>query len=46
MFCALLTSRYQVSIYRTNGPLIYVFFCFVVVICGLVHDVDTVFLLP
>ena len=23
-----------------------VFFCFVVVICGLVHDVDTVFLLP
>ena len=22
MFCALLTSRYQVSIYRTNGPLV------------------------
>ena len=21
MFCALLTSRYQVSVYRTNGPL-------------------------
>ena len=25
MFCALLMSRYQVSVYRTNGPL--VFFC-------------------
>ena len=23
MFCALLTSRYQVSDYRTNGPLVY-----------------------
>ena len=23
MFCALLTSRYQVSIYRTNGPLVF-----------------------
>ena len=23
MFCALLTSRYQVSVYRTNGPLVY-----------------------
>ena len=22
MFCALLTSRYQVSVYRTNGPLL------------------------
>ena len=22
MFCALLTSRYQVSVYRTNGPLV------------------------
>ena len=22
MFCALLTSRYQVSAYRTNGPLV------------------------
>ena len=29
MFCALLTSRYQVSVYRTNGPLvsIYGLFC-------------------
>ena len=26
MFCALLTSRYQVSVYRTNGPLI-IFIC-------------------
>ena len=23
MVCALLTSRYQVSVYRTNGPLVY-----------------------
>ena len=23
MFCALLRSRYQVSVYRTNGPLVY-----------------------
>ena len=23
MLCALLTSRYQVSVYRTNGPLVY-----------------------
>ena len=22
MFCALLMSRYQVSVYRTNGPLV------------------------
>ena len=22
MFCALLTSRFQVSVYRTNGPLV------------------------
>ena len=22
MFCALLNSRYQVSVYRTNGPLV------------------------
>ena len=22
MFCALLTSSYQVSVYRTNGPLV------------------------
>ena len=26
MFCALLTSRYQVSVYRTNGPLVFSFF--------------------
>ena len=24
MFCALLTLRYQVSVYRTNGPLVIV----------------------
>ena len=24
MFCALLTSRYQVSVYRTNGPLVWI----------------------
>ena len=29
MFCALLTSRYQVSVYRTNGPLVFVY-CFAV----------------
>ena len=23
MFCALLKSRYQVSVYRTNGPLVF-----------------------
>ena len=30
MFCALLTSRCQVSVYRTNGPLVVVvlFVCF------------------
>ena len=27
MFCALLTSRYQLSVYRTNGPLFFLF-CF------------------
>ena len=26
MFCALLTSRYQVSVYRTNGPLVNLIF--------------------
>ena len=26
MFCALLTSRYQVSVYRTNGPLVFIQF--------------------
>ena len=26
MFCALLTSRYQVSVYRTNGPLLLFFY--------------------
>ena len=25
MFCALLTSRYQVSVYRTNGPLVTIY---------------------
>ena len=25
MFCALLTSRYQVSVYRTNGPLVAIY---------------------
>ena len=25
MFCALLTSRYQVSVYRTNGPLVFIY---------------------
>ena len=28
MFCALLTSRYQVSVYRTNGPLVYCAFSY------------------
>ena len=26
MFCALLTSRYQVSVYRTNGPLVSLYY--------------------
>ena len=26
MFCALLMSRYQVSVYRTNGPLVYLLY--------------------
>ena len=32
MFCALLTSRYQVSVYRTNGPLVvsYFFISFII----------------
>ena len=33
MFCALLTSRYQVRVYRTNGPLV---FLFVVTAAGVV----------
>ena len=28
MFCVLLTSRYQVSVYRTNGPLVVTFLQF------------------
>ena len=27
MFCALLTSRDQVSVYRTNGPLVLLILC-------------------
>ena len=27
MFCALLMSRYQVSVYRTNGPLVLHLYC-------------------
>ena len=26
MFCALLRSRYQVSVYRTNGPLVFIIY--------------------
>ena len=36
MFCAFTRPRYQVSIYRTIGPLV----CFVVAICDLVHVVE------
>ena len=32
---------YQVSVYRTIGPL--VIFCFVVAICDLVHAVDAMY---
>ena len=32
MFCALLMSRYQVSVYRTNGPLV-LCICSIVNIC-------------
>ena len=39
MFCALLTSRYQVSVYRTNGPLVFVCCCY---ICDLVHNVEAI----
>ena len=31
--------RYQVSVYRTIGPLV----CFVIAICDLVHDVESIF---
>ena len=35
MFCALLGQRYQVSVYRTIGPLVFVFSCG---ICGKVPE--------
>ena len=34
-------SRYQVSVYRTNGTLVFV--CFVVAVCDLVDDMKTIF---
>ena len=34
------------SVYRTIGPLVeIIIFCFVVAICNLVHDVETIFYL-
>ena len=36
--------RYQVSVYRTIGPLVEIeFVCFVVAIFDLVHDVEAIF---
>ena len=40
---------YQVSVYRTIGPLVRIFeviFCFVVAICELVHAVEAMYCLP
>ena len=36
MFCALLTSRYQVSVYRTNGPLVYI--CVSINYLNIIHN--------
>ena len=41
MFCAF-PRPYQVSVYRTNGPLV----CFVVAICDLVYAVEATYGLP
>ena len=37
MFCALLKSRYQVSVYRTNGPLVF-FWPYLLHICFHPHE--------
>ena len=39
MFFAYPRPRYQESIYRTIGPLV---FCFIVAILGQVHDVEAI----
>ena len=43
MFCAYTRPRYQVSVYRTIGPLVEIIFCFVVAIFDLVQDVEAIF---
>ena len=44
MFCALLTSRYQVSVYRTNGPLVYVLCSFLFLKPGMYVPVKITFI--
>ena len=38
MLCAYTRPRYQVSVYRTIGPLVFIFFSFFVAILDLLHD--------
>ena len=48
MFCACTRPRYQVSIYRTIGPLVClgkVLFCIHDAMCELVHDMEIIFYL-
>ena len=40
MFFAYSRPRYQVSTYRTVGPLVFIFFSFFVAILNLLHDVE------
>ena len=38
--------RYQVSVYRTIGPLVKIIFCFVFALFDLVHDAGAILHLP
>ena len=42
MFFAYTRPRYQVSAYRTIGPLVFIFFSFFVAILDLLHDVEAI----
>ena len=42
MFCAYTKPRYQVSVYRTIDPLVFIFFSLFVAILDLLHDVEAI----
>ena len=42
MFCAYTRPRYQVRVYRTIGPLVFVLFQVFVAILDLLHDVEAI----